>query len=157
MLLGVGLLAVVVWIAFLLYTALKTANPVIVSRPQVLAAPIVVEGQWQGAGEGLIVERVWRGEAALLGKQLAVEDFELAQGAGSADRLIVPLEPVGDDRFRVAPTRRIQKISTKATPTRPSEEQVSVVDVEQVYPATAPVIRQFEELFGQPIETAKKN
>lgn len=59
----------VAWIGFLLAQVLTTANPILLSRPQILSAPLIVEGQLVKSS-AFQVQKVWWGDPKFEGQQL---------------------------------------------------------------------------------------
>ncbi|MFO0946603.1 MAG: hypothetical protein U1D30_11750 [Planctomycetota bacterium] len=93
----IALLATVGWIAVLSFVTLRYSNPEIVSRPQLLAAPIVVEGRLLPSPPRLQVTRVWKGASELAKQELALAGVQV-----SLERpVIVPLLPSSGDQYRV--------------------------------------------------------
>jgi hypothetical protein len=91
-----GSLALLIgWLLFLLYLVLTTANPVIVSRPQVLTAGIIIVGRIEQPPE-LQVEEVLLGDPQLIGKTLQIADFKPSVSVKQNERYILPLEHLGD-------------------------------------------------------------
>lgn len=121
----------IAWIGFLLYEVITTANPVILSRPQILAASVIVEGV-AADGESIKVDKVWWGDPKLQGTQLKLTSpLDLAPGA----RLIAPLEPTGEESvYRIAP------------PATGFEKMRTAQRSGKIYPATAEAIRQLQRL-----------
>lgn len=85
------------WVGFLLYEVVTTANPVIVSRPQLLSAPLVVEGIVT-APTKLRVQTVHWGDTQLQGQEIVLtENVPFPRGTS----VIAPVEPQGK-QFRMA-------------------------------------------------------
>jgi hypothetical protein len=133
--LALALGATAVWFGFLAHQVWRYANPVVVSRPQLLVAPLVVEGRLLDGPARVVVERVWWGADRfdVLGKELAIEEAKFpAHAAG--ELWIVP----------VAPTRRESSFRVQPIPL-PGVER----DVPDIYPATDAVRRQVEQLLTE--------
>ena len=126
-------LALVAWFGFLFYETLATANPVIVSRPQVLGAPLVVEGTLSADPPRLRVDRVWKGDPSLRGEELALD--RLPPSLDGADKVyVVPLEPALREGYRIfgIPVESAFRGHSRAE--------------ERIYPATDSVRRQLENI-----------
>lgn len=120
-----------VWIGFMLVQARRSANPVIVSRPQVLSADAVVEGTWRPGKPILEVERVWWGTSELKGQAIEISGM-VAERAPAGARAIVPLSRV-ENKWQVAPL-------PPATGAAPGTV------VPEAYPAVPQVERQFVQI-----------
>jgi hypothetical protein len=88
------------WFGFLAYEVATSANPVILSRPQILASDVVVEGRLLRSPSRVAVEKVWWGDESLRGKELNVSGLAFAE---SPSTVIVALQQAGKDRYRIQP------------------------------------------------------
>ena len=85
------------WLAFLVYQVIWFSNPVLLARPQVLTAPIIVEGDVTADGK-FRVERDWWKASSLVGSELDVIDLPESTAQSG---FIVLLEKVGNERYRL--------------------------------------------------------
>ena len=104
------------WTAWLAYEALATADPIILSRPQLFTAPVIVEAQVPAGGpeREVVVTRVYRGQSALgvpegetqpQGVKLVVTNLGEAHNWRGPGAYFLPLQPDagGPLRFRIVP------------------------------------------------------
>jgi hypothetical protein len=81
--LGLAVLLFVAWTAWLVYQVLTTADPIVVSRPQIFLAPIVVEAQVSEPAEPdaeVTIIHIYRGAAQLPGDgKILVTNLRAAQ------------------------------------------------------------------------------
>lgn len=133
------------WLGFLIYEALTSANPVILSRPQFLAASVVAQGSIKDEPLRLVVSRVWWGPSSLRNKELLLTKRPTFHGEIAAE-MIVPLADLGGGRY-----------SPQGLP--PGMEIGVDAQVNTAYPVTAPVEAQLVEILhrrrkGNPAEEA---
>ncbi len=90
------------WIGYLAYLALTTRNPIVLSRPQLLAADVVVLGRVDALDGPVVVEKVVRAakpeQAPAEGKPVEIRNLsECKDDWGGAGRYLLPLtaEPGG--------------------------------------------------------------
>jgi hypothetical protein len=110
------------WLAFLAHQAYWHSNPVVVFVPQVLVAPLIVEGELHEQPLRVRVERVWRGDPVLVGRELELAGTPPADAARGG-RYVLLLRPLGE-RFQLEPAG----------------------DGQTVYPADDHVRRQLERI-----------
>lgn len=115
------------WLAFLAHQVYWHANPVVVSVPQVLVAPLIVEGELRERPLRVLVERVWRGDVGLVGRELNLEGGMPPNTFGGG-RYVLPLRPAGAG-YRPEPVGG---------------------DGPVIYPADAHVRRQLERIIQPP-------
>lgn len=85
------------WVGFLLYEVVTTANPVIVSRPQILSAPLIAEGIVTAPTKLRVLTVHW-GNRDLQGEEIILsEPAPFPRGTS----VLAPLEPHGD-QYRLA-------------------------------------------------------
>jgi len=137
----------VLWTAFVAYLALGGKEAVVVSRPQILAAPLVVEAEVaeeSGDVRSVRVMQVFRGRQLLDavkkrdGEQpvLHVSGFDRSRGWKGPGLYILPLQHDGDAAFTLVPLPISPgfPLHNRAEQTRPL-----------IYPSTPSVRRQTEE------------
>lgn len=110
--LTIAILLFAAWVGWLSYQVGTTANPIVVSRPQILLAPIVIEAQvaeGNGPGKEVTVTTVHRGGKLLPAEgKLIISNLGLDQvrGWNGPDHYILPLvriENKGEMRYEVVP------------------------------------------------------
>jgi hypothetical protein len=79
------------WVCFLTWQVVWYSNPIVVSRPQLLTAPIVAEGDLLADPPRLQVERVWWGELAPKTITLHMNQQDVAALLQDEHRFVVPL------------------------------------------------------------------
>ncbi len=137
----------VLWTAFIAYLALAGKEAVVVSRPQILAAPLVVEAEVAEESADLRsvrVVQVFRGRQLLDavkqpdGEQpvLRVSGFDRSRGWKGPGRYVLPLQPDGEGAFALVPL--------PASPGFPLHNRVEQTRP-LIYPSTPSVRRQTEE------------
>jgi hypothetical protein len=81
--LGLAVLLFVAWTAWLVYQVMTTADPIVVSRPQIFLAPVVVEAQVPDAAEQdaeVTITHIYRGRDQLPGdRKILVTNLRAAQ------------------------------------------------------------------------------
>ena len=92
---------VVVWIGFLFTETVLTANPIIVSRPQVLLAPVVVVGLPDGNRGSVKISTVFRGNVTA-GQELKVLDLDQSDPSQTNGEYVFPLTPIRTGGYRIA-------------------------------------------------------
>lgn len=129
------------WIAALGCLVVWTANPPLVNRAQVLAADVIVLGEWQtGKLPQLAVERTWKGE--LVEKTISVQ---VPPGMRLKGRVIVPLTRISSNLFTITQGRLLnppEQFGTSVDPQRITTSEVRPM----VYPATDTVLQQLGSL-----------
>lgn len=90
----------VLWIGFLLSETVLTANPVIVSRPQIINAPLIAEGRPNWTEMLFEVGGVLKGELPGNSK-IHVENLQLAEKGGEGDRFVLPLMSTDSGSYRI--------------------------------------------------------
>lgn len=136
-----ALAAMILWAAAMLYLVLTSANPPIVSRPQVLSADAVVEGVLEVGVSTLLKPDVvtWSRrplEISELPKDGILIADQKASWMKSGARAIAPIEEVAPGRYRVQP------IPFEVESPRTGPE----TGLAPIYPATNVVRRQLEPL-----------
>lgn len=131
------------WTAFVAYLMLTTVNPIVVSRPQVYIAPIVVEAQvpdGQELARKVTVTRVYRGQRQLgipeteeQPQNLVIEVNNLGEARGwrGAGEYILALQPY-ERKFDLVPiphspgfppsSRHLQRALPAIYPVTPSTQ-----------------------------------
>lgn len=127
-----SMVILIAWIVFLAATVWRTANPVLISRQQILTATLIVKGKFRLEPVRLEVLTVWRGDATLVGKTLDIVGFAPPADFNAEVSYIVALEPIGNRKARIAET--------------PSEPGIGTVIDDRVYPATQQALQQLKEL-----------
>jgi hypothetical protein len=131
----------IVWAATMLYLVLTSANPPIVSRPQVLSADAVVEGVLEVGVSTLLKPDVVKWSR----RPLALSDLpkdgvliadQKADWMKSGVRAIAPITEVAPGRYRVQPIPFEVESPRWGPETGPAP----------IYPATDVVRRQFDSL-----------
>lgn len=90
------------WTIFLTVQTIRTANPIVVSVPQILSSKYVVVGDRASSPDRFTARQVLRGEPLLSPKELSVIDLESAiRTAGDFSQYVLPLEPTGEGSYRV--------------------------------------------------------
>lgn len=125
-------LVLALWFAFLIHSVRTSANPVILSRPQLLSAPVIVSGRWLDDPPRIKVERVWWGDASFADAELAMVGPEPGRKEG---KLLVPLESAGESTYRVV-----------RVPPEPGFHRIARDP--RVYRATDAVVEQLEGLLA---------
>lgn len=137
----------VLWTAFIAYLALGGKEAVVVSRPQMLAAPLVVEADVsESAGDvrPVRIVRVYRGQQMLSGLarpneerlSVRVSGFEQARGWQGPGTYILALQRGHEDSFALVPL----PMSPGFPPPGRADQMRPLI-----YPATPSVRRQTEE------------
>lgn len=137
----------VLWTAFIAYLALGGKEAVVVSRPQILAAPLVVEAEVaeeSGDLRSVRVMEVFRGKQLLDAVKkpdgehpvLQVSGFDHSRGWKGPGLYILPVQPDGEAAFTLVPLPMSPgfPLHNRGEQTRPL-----------IYPATPSVRRQTEE------------
>lgn len=89
-----------IWVAFLIAETLLTANPIIVSRPQILMAPIVVEGRPKWDEKLVEVQAVTKG-AKPDAVVIHVENLDLASRIRESETYFFPLAQTSSGSYRL--------------------------------------------------------
>jgi hypothetical protein len=136
-----ALAAMILWAAAMLYLVLTSANPPIVSRPQVLSADAVVEGVLEVGVSTLLKPDVvtWSRrplELSDLPKDGILVTDQKASWMKSGARAIAPIAEVAPGRFHVQPIPFEVESPRWGPETGPAP----------IYPATNVVKRQLEPL-----------
>lgn len=95
--LSLGMLAA--WWSFLGYEAITAANPVILSTPQIMTAPIVVGGHFLSNPPRIQVREVLWGDPGLNSKELRL--VEVVEHPVGEELRFYPLRPVGNRRYQI--------------------------------------------------------
>jgi hypothetical protein len=133
-----AMLGCALWLAAMIWLSATSANPPVVSRPQVLSAKAVVTGvlKLHGAPRVVVAEVLWS-RVPLAPKDFPADGLPLptVKGRWAKDgvEVVVPLEEAAPGRFRVQP------IPFEMTP--PAD-----ADHTPIYPATGIVMEQIEPL-----------
>ena len=127
------------WIAFLFYLAFTTRNPVVLARPQFLAATLdaIVEIDNPSALQVKVLEVHWpEKERELVGQTISIANLAECDGWKGPGSYIVPLVRQGKDTYLVAATPRSPGFDPRSTGYKP-----------RIYPATPEARRQLEEIY----------
>lgn len=133
----------VAWVGILAALVATSANPVVLNRTQILAAPYIAQGVWQpGDPAKLTVTRMWKGELSRTKESsatlLIAKPFPVALPPGE---VLVPLSPVDTSltTFQITHGPLLNRGKT-------SQEGMVVEVRPLVYPATADALAQLAEL-----------
>lgn len=99
-LVGFSLFAALTWIAVLSILTIRLANPEIVSRPQLLAAPLVVEGNLRHSPPRVQVTKVWWGSLDLADRELPLSGLQISEERN----VILAIQPAPAGGYRVFET-----------------------------------------------------
>jgi len=126
--------AFALWIGYLVFLAVSTRHPVVLSRPQFLVADLVVVAQVERADADRVkVVRVKRPQQdQLRDQEIHVTNLADCEGWAGADRYILPLVAQGPGEYRVAAVPR--------SPGYPGGQRP------RIYPATPATERQLDVL-----------
>jgi hypothetical protein len=133
--------AMILWAAAMLYLVFTSANPPIVSRPQVLSADSIVEGVLEVGAETYLKPDLvkWSRRplrlADLPAKGILVTE-QKASWMKTGVRAVAPLQELAPGRFRVQPIPFEVESPRTGPETGPAP----------VYPATNVVLKQIEPL-----------
>lgn len=136
-------IAVVVggWVAALGSLVVWTANPPVVNRAQVLAADVIVLGEWQdGSPPQLAVEQTFKGK--LVEKRITLQ---APPGIRYKGRLVVPLTRISSNLFTITQGRLPnppEQFGTSGVTSLATTSEVRPF----VYPATDTVLQQIDSL-----------
>ena len=129
--------ACLVWFVYILYETVRSANPPIVSRPQVLAAASLVEGtlKIENGSRRIVVDKVLFSRRGLSAKDFPAEGVAVTGRTApwqiNGAKAFAPLMELGPRDYAV------QQIPF---------DVVAEADVAPIYPATPGVERQLNEL-----------
>jgi hypothetical protein len=127
--------------------AISRQETVLVSRPQLLVAPLVVEAEVAALGERVRVQpsRVWRGQELVsakepgAGAEVTITGLDQVQGWRGPGMYVLALQPASGPQpaaYEVVPIPDSPGFSGRDVLHRP---------LRVIYPATAPVQRQVRE------------
>jgi hypothetical protein len=125
------------WITYLIVLAIISRRPVVLSRPQLLVADVVVIARVEDreAGKGKVVRIVWAKEKTNLtaDQEIAVANLSSSTGWTTAEEYILPLTVEGG----IYMVTRLPRTPGYAR---------SPTDAARIYPLTPQTERQLEEL-----------
>lgn len=88
-----------VWVIFMIREVVHNARSVVVSRPQILAADVVVEGEFAEDPGSFVIRRVWWGPSEWKDEAIVVRG--LPDPDPDPGRVVLALERFGQDGFRL--------------------------------------------------------
>ncbi len=147
--LAVSALLFVAWISFLFYLVLITRDTIVVSRPQILVADLLVvaqlhQGENGKPATGAVVERVlWPGTEKDLKEKSTIlleelQDIGEPQGWRGPGSYVLPLRRKGSEqepRYELTPLPQLPPLAHPRWAVAP-----------RIYPATKEVLRQLHEI-----------
>jgi hypothetical protein len=95
-----------VWVGWLIYEVVTTADPIVISRPQILIAPIIVEAEAKG-DDKIAITRIYRGAKApgiAVGQEVVVKKLDQARNwEGTGRSYVLALQSAEPGQFQLVP------------------------------------------------------